>query len=76
MREKYAQIQEMKEFYEQYVSFAFAHSAEELCVSLRSGTIWYLDISEYRKGAIEMSPSFHEFVLRHWINAEQGAVDC
>jgi hypothetical protein len=66
----------MKEFYERHIPFAFSHSGEDLCVNLGRGSIWYMDCTEYRKGAIEISPSFREFVLRYWINTKQGEVEC
>ncbi|MGA3034439.1 MAG: SMI1/KNR4 family protein [Terracidiphilus sp.] len=70
MLETYAEIPEMKEFYEQHISLAFGHSGEDLCVSLKFGSVWYMDYKEYKKGAIEISPSFREFVLKYWIHAE------
>src|SRR5579863_9414526 len=72
----YAEVSEMREFYEQHIPFAFGHGGEDICLNLRSGSVWYLDSTEYRKGAVEISALFREFLLRYWINAEQGAVDC
>jgi hypothetical protein len=76
MLEIYAEIPEMKEFYEQHIPFAFGHSGEDICLNLRSGSVWYLDYTEYRKGAVKISSFFREFVLGYWINAEQSVVDC
>ena len=76
MLEMYVAIPGMKEFYEQHIPFAFGHSGEDLCINLRDGSIWYMDYTEYQKGAIEISASFREFVLKFWVNADEGAVDC
>jgi len=70
MRRIYVDVAEMKEFLQQNIPFAFDHSGEDICVNLSSGSMCYMDYTEYRKGAIEIAPSFRDFVLEYWVNAE------
>jgi hypothetical protein len=72
MLEIYSETPGMKKFHEQHVSFAFGHSGEDLCINLTSGAMWYMDYSDYKKGAIEISPTFRQFILQYWIGEEKG----
>jgi SMI1 / KNR4 family (SUKH-1) len=73
MSKIHSEIPEMKEFLEQNIPFAFDHTGEDICINLVSGSVWFIDWEEYRKGPIELSPSFRDFVLRYWVNAEYDA---
>jgi hypothetical protein len=70
MRGIYAQVPEMEGFLRQNIPFAFDHSGENICVNLSNGSVCYMDYTEYRKRAIEIAPSFRDFVLEYWVNAE------
>lgn len=75
MLEMFSEIAEMKEFYEENVPFAFAHSGEDICINLKSGSVQYMDWANYREGAVEISPSFQDFVLNFWVHAEPAHSD-
>ncbi len=66
----YAEVPEMREFYEQNIPLAFGHSGEDLCANLKTGSIWYMDCKEYQLGAVELSPDFHDFVLHYWVHPQ------
>ncbi|HUN86036.1 MAG TPA: SMI1/KNR4 family protein [Terracidiphilus sp.] len=70
MRQIYEEVPEMKEFLQQNIPFAFDHTGNDLCIDLNSGCVRFLDWTEYGKGAIEISSSFREFVLKYWVSAE------
>jgi hypothetical protein len=75
MRKIYAQVPEMEKFLQQNIPFAFDHSGEDICVNLSDGSVSYMDYTEYRKGSIQVAPSFRHFVLEYWVNAEHRLED-
>jgi len=56
----------MKTFLEQHMEIAFDHSGNDLCLNLQNGRIFFIDWESYAEGAVEITPSFHEFVLKFW----------
>lgn len=65
----FSEIAATKEFCEQNIPFAFAHNGEDICINLNDGSVRYMDWENYREGAVAISPSFQDFVLRFWVNA-------
>jgi hypothetical protein len=74
MENIYSQIQPMKSFLEEHMEIAFDHSGNDLCLSRRSGRIFFMDWEAYSEGAVEVAASFHEFVLKFW-NIPHAPVD-
>jgi hypothetical protein len=62
----YDKIPEMAAFLAQHMTIAADHSGRDLCINQRSGSIWFMDWSNYKLGPIEIASSFQEFVARFW----------
>jgi hypothetical protein len=62
----YSQIPEMKAFLEEHMEIAFDHTGNNLFLSRRSGRIFFMDMTTYKEGPVEVASSFREFVFKFW----------
>jgi len=62
----FAQIPEMKTFLEEHMGIAFDHTGNDLCLSRKSGRIFFMDWTTYKEGPVEVASSFREFVIKFW----------
>jgi hypothetical protein len=62
----YAGVPEMKAFLDEHIGIAFDHTGNALCLSRRSGRIFFMDWMTYKEGSVEVASSFREFVLKFW----------
>lgn len=69
----YSQIPEMRAFLDEHIGIALDHSGRDLCISRRTGRIFFIDWDEYKEGPLEIAASFREFVQRYW-NTHHGPV--
>jgi hypothetical protein len=62
----YAEVPEMNAFLNEHIGFAFDHTGNDLCLSRKSGRIFFMDWRAYKEGPVEVASSFREFVLKFW----------
>jgi len=73
MERVYEQILEMKAFLNEHIGIAFDHSGRDLCISRKSGRVFFMDWTERQDSPVEVATSFREFVSRFW-NTHYGPV--
>jgi hypothetical protein len=62
----YAGIAEPRQFLEEHMAIAFDHTGNDLCISRKTGRVFFMDWRVYKEGALKVAESFRELVAKFW----------